>query len=178
MWTRWRPKRRWPTTRIRAGRAKSQSRSATGADRWTVGALPGIELPPTFPREAGSWMCRVDKEVGHGLVGGVTVGAGFVIGQAYGVAVWLDPRAVTGTELGEGASIKTGAAAVRLGQLEGELPMSTLLGAWDRMISSMIRPRKMRLAKGYAPSSSAPLKMREGALGSSLLIRRPLRMRW
>ena len=38
---------------------RSQSRSAVGADLWTVGALPRIELPggvpPTYPRGPGPW---------------------------------------------------------------------------------------------------------------------------
>ena len=38
--------------------------------------------------------------------------------------------------------------------------MSTLFGAWDRMVSSIIR----RLRRRLAPSSSTPPKVRVGAL--------------
>ena len=42
------------------------------------------------------------------VVGGVAVGAGWVIGPAYGVAVALEPRAIAGSELGECASVRPG----------------------------------------------------------------------
>ena len=44
----------------------------------------------------------------HRVVGGVAVGAGGVIGLAYGVAVGLEPRAVAGSELGECTSVRPG----------------------------------------------------------------------
>ena len=39
------------------------------------------------------------------------------------------------------------------GSIGGGMAMSTLLGTWDRMFSSIIRPRRRRLARGYAPCS-------------------------
>ena len=41
--------------------------------------------------------------MGHRVVGGVAVGAAGVIGSAYGMAVGLEPRTITGSE---GASVR------------------------------------------------------------------------
>ena len=73
-----------------------------------MAALPGIALPggvpPTYPRGPGPWdICRAAKEMSHRVVGGVAVGAGRVIGPA----VVLEPRAIAGSELGEGASARS-----------------------------------------------------------------------
>ena len=107
MWTRWRPKRRWPTAGMRV---RSQSQSTVRADRWTVGALPEIELPrgvaPTYPWGQVRGMCRAAEEMGHRVIGRVAVGEGRVIGPDYGMAVELEPRAVAGTELREGDSVR------------------------------------------------------------------------
>ena len=46
--------------------------------------------------------------MGHRVVGGVAVGAGLIIGPAYGMAVGLDPQAIAGSEVGEGASVRPG----------------------------------------------------------------------
>ena len=46
--------------------------------------------------------------MGHRVVGREAVGAGVVIGPAYGGAVGLEPRAVAGTELGVGATVGPG----------------------------------------------------------------------
>ena len=48
------------------------------------------------------------KEMGPRVDGGVAVGAGGVVGPAYGVAVGLEPRAIAGSELGEYASARLG----------------------------------------------------------------------
>ena len=106
-------------------------------------------------------MCRAVKEIGHRVVGGA---AGGVIDPDYKVAVALEPRATVGPELAEGASVRPGQQLFcwvncRL------VAMSTLLSAWDRTISSIIRPRRRRLTKGWGPSSSTPPKMRGRALG-------------
>ena len=46
--------------------------------------------------------------MGPRVDGGVAVGAGGVVGPAYGVAVGLEPRAIAGSELGEYASARPG----------------------------------------------------------------------
>ena len=61
-----------------------------------------------------------------------------VIGPAYGVAVGLESRAVARTELGEGDSVGPGQQSIG-----GVVAMSTLLGAWDRTISSIIRLHRL-----------------------------------
>ena len=75
-----------------------------------MGVLAGIELPggvkPTGDQVRG--MCRAAKEMGHQVVGGVTVGAGRAIGPAYIVAVELESRAIARSELGEGALVRLG----------------------------------------------------------------------
>ena len=48
------------------------------------------------------------KEMSHRVVGGVAVGAAGVIGPAYAVAVGLEPRAITGSKLGEDALVRPG----------------------------------------------------------------------
>ena len=48
------------------------------------------------------------KQMGHRVVGGVAVGAGGVIGPAYRVVVRLELRAIAGSEIGEGASVRPG----------------------------------------------------------------------
>ena len=63
-------------------------------------------------------MCGAGKEVSRRVVGGDSVGAGRVIGPAYGEAVRLKPRTVAGSE----RFCKTGAAVVRLALLAGEEP--------------------------------------------------------
>ena len=109
MWTRWRPKRRWPTARMRV---RSQSQSTVRADRWTVGALLEIELPrgvaPTYPWGQVRGMCGAAEEMGHRVIGRVAVGEGRVIGPDYEMAVELEPRAVALTGLGEGDSVRLG----------------------------------------------------------------------
>ena len=50
-------------------------------------------------------MSGTAKEVGHRVVGGAVIGSGGVIGLAYGVTVGLEPRAMAGKELGEGAAV-------------------------------------------------------------------------
>ena len=85
--------------------------------------------------------------MGHRVVGGAAVGAGGVIGPAYGVAVGLEPLAIAALDLGEGASKRPGQ------QLFGwvnwrVVTLRTLLGAWYRTIFSIIQPRTKRLAMG------------------------------
>ena len=46
------------------------------------------------------------KEMGHRVIDEVAVGAGGVIGPAYGVAVGLEPQAIAGGELREGISVR------------------------------------------------------------------------
>ena len=48
------------------------------------------------------------KEMGHHVIGGVAVGAGGVISPADGVAVGLEPQAITESELGKCTSVKLG----------------------------------------------------------------------
>ena len=94
-------------------------------------------------------MCAAAKDMGHRVVGGTAIGAGGVIGPAYGVAVRLDPRAVAGTELGEGTTVGPGQQLFSWVNWKGSgHGISTLLGAWNRTISSIIQPRMRRLAKG------------------------------
>ena len=50
-------------------------------------------------------MCGTAKKRGHRVVGETAIWAGGVIGPAYGMAVGLEPRAIVGTELGEGAPV-------------------------------------------------------------------------
>ena len=65
-----------------------------------MGALPGIGLPggvlvlPTYPRGADLWYVWAAKEMGHRVVGGAAIGAGGVIGPAYGLAVGQESRAI------------------------------------------------------------------------------------
>ena len=74
-----------------------------------MGALPGIErhggVPSTDPPGPDPWDVWTAKEMGHRVVGGAAIRAGGVIGPAYGVTVGLEPVAVAGTELGEGAAV-------------------------------------------------------------------------
>ena len=51
-------------------------------------------------------MSGTAEDVVHLLVGGAAFGAGGIIGPAYRVTVGLEPRAVAGTELGEGAAVR------------------------------------------------------------------------
>ena len=49
-------------------------------------------------------MSGTAEELGHRVAGGAAFGAGGVTGPAYGVTVGLEPLAVAGKELGEGAA--------------------------------------------------------------------------
>ena len=61
---------------------------------------------PHIPRGQVRGMSGTAEEVGHRVVGGVALGAGGVIGPAYGVTVGLEPRAlVAGKELGDGSVV-------------------------------------------------------------------------
>ena len=75
---------------------------------------------PHIPRSQFRGTNRTTKEVGH---------RGGVIGPAYGVTVGLGPRAMA--EWSCGMTVVT---VVQLGQLEWAVAISTLLGAWDRMV--------------------------------------------
>ena len=87
--------------------------------------------------------------MGHLVVGGAAVRTDGVVGPAYGVTVGLKPRAMTNRNGAErGRCCKTVVAVVRLCLLEGGGAISTLLGALDRMVSSIIRTWRRRLAKG------------------------------
>ena len=90
-----------------------------------MGALPGIELPVGLPPHIDGGqirgICGAAKEVGHRVVGGESIGAGGVISPAYGVAVRLEPRAIAGSEQGEGSSVRPGSSCL-LGLLEGKWP--------------------------------------------------------
>ena len=94
-------------------------------------------------------MSGTAEEVGHRVVGGAAIGTGGVIGPAYRVAVGLKPGTINGRSGADrGRCGMTVVAVVRLGQLEGGGAISTLLGAWDRMVSSIIQPKRRRLARG------------------------------
>ena len=59
MWSRWWPGRRQPTAGVKVMKKRPRSRSAVGAGRWTVGALPGTErsggVPSTYRPGPGPW---------------------------------------------------------------------------------------------------------------------------
>ena len=59
---------------------------------------------PHIPRGQVRGMSGTAEEVGNRVVGGAAIGTGGVIGPAYGVTVGLEPRAMTRTDLGEGAA--------------------------------------------------------------------------
>ena len=68
-------------------------------------------LEGSHPHLSGSQVCRMcgaAKEIGFHVDGGAAGGTGGVISPAIGVAVGLEPRAVAGTEMGEGASVELG----------------------------------------------------------------------
>ena len=68
------------------------------------------------------------KEMGHRVVGEVAIGAGGVIGPAYGLAVGLEPRAIAGSELRGGTSVGPEQKFFGWDNCR-EVAMSTLLGA-------------------------------------------------
>ena len=104
---------------------------------------------PHIPRGQIREMSGTAEEVGHRVVGGAAIGTGGVIGPAYRVAVGLKPWTINGRSGADrGRCGMTVVAVVRLGQLEGGGAISTLLGAWDRMVSSIIQPKRRRLARG------------------------------
>ena len=76
-----------------------------------MGALPSQELGdlegcrPHTPCGQIRGMSGTAEEVGHRMVGGVAIGTGGLVGPAYGVTVGLKPRAMSRTELGEGAAV-------------------------------------------------------------------------
>ena len=118
----WWPGRRRSTAGIKVMKERSQSRSAVGAapqvaEMWEpcqeLSDLEGCR--PHIPRGRGRVMSGTAEEVAHHVVGREAFGAGGVIGPAYRATVGLEPRAVAGTELEEGA-------AVQLCQLEGGWP--------------------------------------------------------
>ena len=61
---------------------------------------------PHIPESQIRVMCGADREVGHRVVGGAIIGAGWVIGPAYEVAVGPETRART--ELGEDTTVGPG----------------------------------------------------------------------
>ena len=97
---------------MRVKRERNQIRSAVGADRWTVGALPGIKLhegvPPTYPRGASSWDVKDSWRDGSPCGRRSDNRGRWGHGPAHGVAVGLEPRAEAGSELWEGASVGPG----------------------------------------------------------------------
>ena len=121
-----RPKRRRSTVGMRVTRERNRSRSAVGENHQTARALSGIELPvgapPSYPREPGPWDVWGSWRDGPPYtVGGAAFGAGGVIGPAYGEAVRLEPRAVTGSKLGECTSVRPGSSC-SAGTIGGEWP--------------------------------------------------------
>ena len=60
---------------------------------------------PHIPRGQIRGMSGTAKEVGNRVVHGVAIETGGVIDSACGVTVELEPRAMAGTELGEGAVV-------------------------------------------------------------------------
>ena len=123
-WSCWRPERRHLTAGMKAMKERTLNRSAVRADRWTVGAGPCQELSdleecrPHIPRGQIRGMSGIDKEVGYHVVGGAAIGAGG--------CHWPSLR--------------------NDGRTWREVAISTLLGDWDRTVSSIIWPWKMRLA--------------------------------
>ena len=180
MCSRWWTGRRGPTAGMKVMKERSRNRSALGAGRWTVGALPGIGrpggMPSTYPSGPGPW------DEWNSLRGGPPCGRwsdyrlrwGHLSRLRSDGRTWAVNNGRYGSERGcSGMSV---VAVVRLGQWGG-LAMSTLLGAWDRMVSSIIRPRRRRLTGGMRPLP-APPEDDGGGMGSSPLTRRPMRVLW
>ena len=69
----------------------------------TLSYLEGCH--PNIPRGQIHRMCGAAKEMGHHVVSREAIRAGGVIGPDYGVGGGLDPQAVAGTELEEGAKV-------------------------------------------------------------------------
>ena len=81
------------------------------------------------------------REMGHRVVGGVAVGTDGVFGPAFWLVVGLEPPAITGSDLGEGASVRPGKQLLGWVSWRGSCH-EHFVGAWDRTISSIIRPRR------------------------------------
>ena len=96
---------------------------------------------PHIPRGQIRGMGGAAEEVGYCVVGGAAIRADGAIGPSYGVTVGLEPRAMAGTDMGEGAAVYR-VSSCSAGSIGGGGGMSTLLGAWHRMVSSIIRPRR------------------------------------
>ena len=102
---------------------RSQSRSAVGQ----IAKLkkPCLEFSnldgcrPHIPWGQVHGMSGIAREMGHCVFGGAAVGAGGVIGPAYGLTVGHKPRTMAGTGAVRGRSDMIAAAVVWLGQLEG-----------------------------------------------------------
>ena len=120
----------------------------------------------------------------HRVVGGVVVGACGVVGPAHRVAVGLEPGAVAGAELGESTSIGSCSYLQLFGWVHWwGTAKSTLLGAWDRTISPIIRSRRSRLARGIITKCGLPgrhQRWQEGRWVRHLLcaLSRPLMVWW
>ena len=172
MWPHWWPGRRRPTAGVKVMKERRRSRSAVGAGRRYV-CEPYQELSnlegcrPYIPRDQVREMSGTAEEVGHRVVSGAVFGAGGVIGPAYGVTVGLEPRAVAGTELGEGAEVGPWEELFGWVNWRG-WPWAPCWVPWDWMVCLIALFQQAPEDKGGGV----------GRWGLSTLTRRPLKMQW
>ena len=83
MWTHWKLKSRRATAGMSVRRERRQIAKLREPYR-------ELSYPPNIPGGQICGMCGADKEMGHRSVSSAAMGAGGVIGPAYGVAVGLE----------------------------------------------------------------------------------------